>query len=332
MATLLNVVTKSLPVGAVATQKGKDIVVKSKDRDTTKKIVEAFFKKQNVLFKSVFKKSKSGSIDVLEVMNLGDVIFKPIIQKGAGGLKFEDELKLDLVNYYQGAALSDLKHNDVIKKLEEVLKITPTDKLIPDKRGSKNQSRALTFENSKVTINNTSGNFITDITLMNQNNVDKFHLSLKMSDSFYILNAAIGKYFLDKNTQSEMCEFFGFNGQRMGGFGEEYACITKPVSMSKVKANLEHVLSEAFGHDVVVVHKKKENDVLVKKIKSTTNVNISKLSEDSFRYPDPGVRKYANISFDATIDSTRYKVDFQFRGATAADKGPRYLRILLKRL
>jgi hypothetical protein len=336
MATFISTVNKALPIGATATQKGKDIVVKSKDRDNTKKVVEENFKKRGILFQSIFKKSKSSSIDVLEVTNMGDIIFKPIIQKGAGGLKFEDELKLDLVNYFNGVDFASLKHQDVVKKLESALKFTPADKLVPDKRGGKNQSRALQYAGGKISINNTSGNYITDITLMDPKKTgsaaDKYHLSLKMSETFYILNAAIGKYFADRNTQAPICEFFGFNGQRMGGFGEEYACITEPINLNKVKTNLQELLSEAYGYDMVLVHKKREGDVLVKEIKTTPSVTITDLSDDSYRYPDPGVRKYANISFNANVNGTRYKVDFQFRGTTAADRGPRYLRILMKRL
>lgn len=336
MATLLETVNKALPTGATASQKGKDITVKSKDRANAKKSIEAHFKKHGVIFKSIFKKSKSSSIDVLEVQGLGDIIFKPIIQKGAGGLKFEDELKLDLINYYQGADIKQLTHADVVKQLENVIGINPNNMLIPDKRGSKNQSRALTFTGNKVRINNTSGNYITDITLMDPKKTgvaaDLYHMSLKTSETFYILNAGIGKYFSDRNTQTDMCEFFGFNGQKMSGFGEEYACITQPASYSKVKTNLQELLSEAYGHDMVLVHKKREGDVVVKKVKTAPNVSITDLNDESYRYPEPNVRKYANISVKATIGSIRYKVDFQFRGTTAADKGPRYIRILLKRL
>jgi hypothetical protein len=67
---------------------------------------------------------------------------------------------------------------------------------------------------------------------------DVYHLSLKTSETFYILNAGIGKYFKDKTTQVNACEFFGFDGQKMGGFGEEYACLTKYPNFNTVKDNL----------------------------------------------------------------------------------------------
>lgn len=338
MATLLDKVKKALPMGAgaTATAKGKDVIVKSKGREQTKASVEAYFKKDKISFNDVFKKSKSSSINVLEIPNIGDVIFKPIKQKGAGGLKFEDELKLDLQNFYEGVELDELQHTDVIKKMISVLSITPTTKLVPDKRGSKNQSRALTHTGSKFDVQNTSGNYITDITLMDPKKTgsaaDVYHLSLKTSDTFYILNAGIGKYFKEKSTQVAACEFFGFDGQRMGGFGEEYACLTNYPNFNIVKDNLEDLLSQAYGYDIVIVHKKRLDDVLVKKVKTKANVTITDLNERSYRYPESGVRKYANISMNATVGGVRYKVDFQFRGTTASDTGPRYLRILMKRL
>lgn len=336
MATLLDKVKKALPLGATAVAKGKDVIVKSKSREQTKSAVEANFKKNNIIFNDVFKKSKSSSINVLEIPNIGDIIFKPIIQKGAGGLKFEDELKLDIHNFYEGVDIGQLTHSDVIKKMVSVLDITPTKKLIPDKRGSKNQSRALAFTGTKFNVQNTSGNFITDITLMDPKKTgpaaDVYHLSLKTSETFYILNAGIGKYFKDKSTQVNACEFFGFNGQKMGGFGAEYACLTDDPNYNVVRNNLEDLLSQAYGYDMVMVHKKRQNDVLVKKVPTKVSVSITDLGEGSYRYPEEGVRKYANISMNANVAGTRYKVDFQFRGTTASDTGPRYLRILMKRL
>jgi hypothetical protein len=56
------------------------------------------------------------------------------------------------------------------------------------------------------------------------------------------------------------------------------------------------------------------------------------LSDDSYVYPEKGVRKYANIKVKARINGHDYIVNFQFRGTTAADVGPKYLRILLERL
>jgi hypothetical protein len=153
-----------------------------------------------------------------------------------------------------------------------------------------------------------------------------------MSDTYYILSAAISSYFSSKAFQVGINEFFGFNGQKMGGFGEEFACITDPPNYTKVKRNIKDVLTQAYGTDVVVIHKKRENDVMVSKIGTSVPITIKNLNEESYLYPEEGKRKYANIKFNATINGHEYKVNFQFRGTTAADRGPKYLRILLERI
>ena len=54
------------------------------------------------------------------------------------------------------------------------------------------------------------------------------------------------------------------------------------------------------------------------------------LNANSYGYAEKGVRKYNFIKFDASINGHLYEVNFQFRGTTAIDVGPRYLRINLK--
>ena len=100
----------------------------------------------------------------------------------------------------------------------------------------------------------------------------------------------------------------------------------------KVKANLQNLLSQAIGTEMVLVHQKDPSNVLVKKVGRSNTVSISNLSPTSYVYPEPNVRKYANIKVNATINGGTYVVNFQFRGTTAADKGPKYLRILLERM
>lgn len=331
MPTLISIVKAGVP-GVNVTQKSSDIIIKSKDREATKAKLESHFAKNDIQFKSVFKKSKSSSIDVLSVVgSRGDIIFKPIIQKGSGGVDFEKELSSDLENYFNGADMAGLKHKDVIKKMESVLRINRNSKLKVSHEGSKNQKRALTYTSGNISISNSTGETLTDITLVNSRNV-KTYLSLKMSDTYYILSAAISSYFSNKAFQVGINEFFGFNGQKMGGFGEEFACITDPPNYTKVKRNIKDVLTQAYGTDVVVIHKKRENDVMVSKIGTSVPITIKNLNEESYLYPEENVRKYANIKFNATINGHEYKVNFQFRGTTAADRGPKYLRILLERI
>lgn len=326
---MLNIIKKALPGLTVESGKGKDVIVKSKDREQAKRDLESFFTKKKTLFTSVFKKSKSSSIDVLQVEGIGDVIFKPIIQKGAGGLKFEKELEIDLNNYFNGVEYKDLKHTDVIKELESVIGLKRKSNFTVVPEGKKNQKRLITFNGRKLTVSNSTGKTLTDLTLKKGNT--SIYLSLKMSKTYYTLNASIYEYFLDKNYQKAINEYFGFNGQKMGGFGKEYGCITDNPKYTTVKKNLADILNQALGTDVIIVHKKKENDVVVKDI-TTNKVSISGLDDDSYRYPEPNVRKYANIKFDAVINGYDYEVNFQFRGTTATDTGPKYLRILLERL
>lgn len=327
---MIDLIKKALPSDTIVPGKVKgDVIVKSKNRDKAKVELEKYFKAKKVKFQSIFKKSKSGSLDVLSVDNFGDVIFKPVIQKGAGGLKFESELEADLNNYFNGAERKELKYPVVVYEIANTLKLSQDSnyKVIPE--GKKNQKRLLAFSGSKLTVSNSTGKTLTDLTLADGSK--RIYLSLKMSKSYYTLNAAIAEFFKDKSTQVKINEYFGFNGQMMGGFGKEYACVTDEPVYSKVKKNLADILDQAVGHDVVIVHKKTDADVLVKKV-TTNKVTISNLDESSYRYPEAGVRKYANIKCNAVINGYDYEVNFQFRGTTPTDVGPKYLRILLERL
>jgi hypothetical protein len=327
---MIDIIKKALPKATVVAGKTKgDVIVKSKDREKAKAELEKYFTTKKVKFTSVFKKSKSGSLEVLSVLNMGDVIFKPVIQKGAGGLKFEKELEIDLNNYFNGADSKDFIYPVVVSEIESVLKLTPDAGYEVIAEGKKNQKRQLTFNGKKLTVSNSSGRTLTDLTLAKGNK--KIYLSLKMSETYYTLNASIFEFFKDKTTQVAMNQYFGFDGQKMGGFGSEYACITSAPKYSNVKNNLADILDQAVGHDVVIVHKKTSTDVMVKKV-TTNSVTVSDLDDTSYRYPEAGVRKYANIKCNAKINKYDYEVNFQFRGTTPTDVGPKYLRILLERL
>jgi hypothetical protein len=327
---IISFIKKSLSQATVTADK-KDIIVKSKDRENTKVILEKALKAKNIKFKSVFKKSKSSSLDVLEIAgHVGDIIFKPIIQKGAGGVGFEKELKLDLENYFNGVNKKDLRHGDVVVELEKVLKITPRSGYKVIHEGSKNQKRLLTYTPGKLSVSNSTGITLTDITLERAGK--RVYLSLKMSKSYYILSASIFNYFLDKKLNSSLCEYLGLNGAQMGGFGKEYYCITKKPNYNMVRANIEKFLSIAYGSNVVIIHKKMMNNVMVSDIKSSAAVKVSGLDDKSYIYPEAGKRKYAAIKFNADINKHKYIVNFQFRGTTATDTGPKYIRILMERL
>lgn len=335
MSLVLKAIKTADPTAQIQ-KSGKDILVKSKDRTTTKLKVEKQLKKSGISFKSVFKKGKSNSIDVLEVPGEGDLVFKPLTRRGAGGVAFEKELENDIKNYLNGSEYSSLKHADVLKQMEKVLGFNRRTKYEVVSEGSKNQKRKLTFNGSKIQITNSNGQTLTDLTLKKDKKL--MYLSLKMSQTYYIMNSGIGEYFMEGRTKIKINEYFGFNGQKMGGFGKQFACVTKKPNYSQVKSNLEDLIAQAIGTDVIIIHKKTTNDVLVSEIgKANVRVNIGGLDEGSYSYPEKKSatsrgRKYANIKFNANINRHNYTVNMQFRGTTAADIGPKYLRILLERL
>jgi hypothetical protein len=119
----INIVKQALPNDTIA-MKGKDILVNSKDRMGAKERLEKYLKQKNIKFGEKFMSSKSSSMNVLTFPDSTTVIiFKPIKAKGQGGLDFEAELKIDLQNYFNGVTIPELKHKDVVKELQHVLKL-----------------------------------------------------------------------------------------------------------------------------------------------------------------------------------------------------------------
>lgn len=329
---LKNLIQEKFKNDAVVILQKNDIYVKSKNREDTKKEVEKLLGSSKVDFTSVFKRSKSGSIDVLTVPDFKtDIIFKPIIAKGQGGIAFESEIEKDLNNYFAGADMTDIKHPDVIDELQKKLDLTQSNAYSATREGYKNQKREVVFTGTRLDISKSDGKTLTDVTIQ-KNGKDLHFLSLKMSQTYYVLNAALEKYFLNKNTQVDINEFFGFEGLKMVGFGEGYACQTQTPNYAAVAKNLADVLEQAIGTNVVFVHKKRTGDVLVKDIGGSNQVTVNNLSESSYSYPELGKRKGGSIKVSANINGAKYKVDFQFRGTTATDTGAKYLRVLLERL
>lgn len=333
---LIDLVKKIVQLSQITT-KGNDVIIKSKDRYICKKEVEKYLTKNKFEYTEAFKSSKSSSINVITVSQYkGDIIFKPITIKGAGGLTFEKELLVDLQNTLNDANDANIMHKDVIASMNSVLNFDlKNNKYEIIHEGSKNQKRALTFTGNKLNVTNSIGSVLTDLTIKTTskyNVVSKTYLSLKKSKTFYILNASIYKIFLDPSSKTNLCEYFGIDGQKWGEFGDDYRCITKKVKYVNISRNFSEFLSVAYGSDVVIVHKKSDNNVYVKQLKANAIVTISDLDDNSYIYPEKNVRKYAAIKFKAIIAGTAHIVTFQFRGTTAADVGPKYLRILMERL
>ena len=59
-------------------------------------------------------------------------------------------------------------------------------------------------------------------------------------------------------------------------------------------------------------------------------VTIGNISDDVYTYPIKGKRKYANIKVDAVVNGDKYQMEYQFRGTTPTDTGPKYLRVNMK--
>jgi hypothetical protein len=334
---LVTVTKKILSTTADVAIKGKDVLVSSKknERKKTKSKLEEGFKKLRIPFKSVLKPNKSSSVEVLEMNSVGvDIIFKPIkISKSSAGtgLDFEDVLKIDLDNYFKGAEINELNNKKTIELLERKKIISRDMPMVVIPEGSRNTKRKPIFNGGKFNVPVSTGAALSDITLENVKTKKRTYLSLKTTKSFYLVNTAVKQYFLNPATKVEFCEYFGIDGQKMASFGSPYKCVTKPANYPKVAANIQEFLSEAYGTNLWVIHKKTEDEITVDKIGSSKiMVRVSDLGNGSYVYPERGVRKYAMIRFHAMILGHRYEVDYQFRGTTAIDTSPTYLRILIK--
>jgi hypothetical protein len=335
---LVNVLKDKVKPGDVVELRKKDIVVKSKDRVTAKKIVEEYLRKESIAHQSVAKKSKSSSMDVTVVPSWNgiDIIYKPHKAKGAGGLDFEKQLAKDLEFYFNGGEI-EFAHPDVIKAMVDEIGLKPNsedEKWKIQAEGSKNQKRGVVMQGNNLVVQNSTGETLTDLTLVSSKG-KKIYVSLKMSESYYLINAGVLQYFKSPSTKKAIGEFFGFEGKKLAGFGPEYLsdATSNPGRFSRVKSNLENLISQSLGTHVTIVHKKRTNSVNVLNIgASKIPVSISGLDANSYVYPEAGKRKYANIKCKVKVKDKQYEANFQFRGTTGADTGPRYLRLLMRAL
>lgn len=293
---------------------------------------------QKKQFTENFKVSKSRTLNVLSINDgkiKGDIIIKPLYVKGAGGILFEKELENDLKMFFNDYDENEnFNHKDVIEEMQKVLNfgLKHNSKFEVIHVGSKNQPRSFTFNGrDSVNIENSEGKTIADIVIKSQGKT--WYVSAKSEREFRILNASVFDYFgagANRNTRKNIHEYFGFDGEKMGyGFGEGFGSDAKPpVNYSRIEKNLANLLSQCFGTDNVVVHKLQKGDIDVFEIKNQLSVNVSSLTLDSYRYPEPGSdkRNSASISFKAQIRSFNYSISLYFSGNTG-ERIPRYLRI-----
>jgi hypothetical protein len=307
--------------------------IKTKNRNELKKEIEKILNKNKISFKEVMS-SKSG-FPLTEIGNMS-FVYKPIIAKGTGGKAFEVEFENDLRNLLGAKKFikEDYIHPDVAEELMKILKNKKFKSPIVSPEGSKNQKRTLDFSGGKFIVQNSDGKTLTDVTITDSSK--KYYFSLKMSKTYYLINASIFEYFENKSNQQKAYEFFGLDGTKMGEYDKllknkkpVYSCKTKIINESTVKKNIEGLIQSAMGEGYYFVHKMMDNKVTC--FFNDGNVNIKCISIESMVYPEAGKRKYTAIKTKITIDGHPYICTLQFRGTTEADIKPKYLRMLMEK-
>ena len=315
--------------GAKFEVKGKQLLVRSSDRTALQEKTEKYFNRSKIKFKP---RKKATELDVVGASQV--LIFKPLKAKGAGGLKFEDQIVSDLNAWFKGAEYSDLIHPDTIEKLVKTIKVKQDSRYLAKGVGAANTKRPPSFTKTKATVTNNIKGRVSDVDILMGTKV-LHHLSLKFSKSFYIYNATVINYFKSPtaNVRTMINEFFGFDGDLMGkAFGPEYQAKTiKRYNYSAILTRFRDLLIQCLGPDICLVSKISNGVNHISNIKGFNHkITVSGLTKDSYGYAEKGVRKYNFIRFQAMVNGHKYEIDFQFRGTTATDTGPRYLRILFK--
>ena len=308
--------------------KGKQLLVRSSDRTTLQEKTEEYFKKNKILFKP---RKKATELDVTGSNQV--LVFKPLFAKGAGGVKFEHQIVKDLNDWFKGAEYSDLQHPDTIEQLVKTVRLRQDSRYLAKGVGAANTRRPPSFTATKATVTNNFKGKVSDVDILSGSRV-LHHLSLKFSSSFYIYNATVINYFKSASPQTRTMinEFFGFDGFKMGqAFGKDFRATTKAPNYSAILRRFKDLLNQCLGPDIVLVLKiANGNNHIDKVVGLNHKITLSGLTKDSYGYAMKGVRKYNFIRFQAIVNGHRYEIDFQFRGTTAVDTGPRYLRILFK--
>ena len=311
--------------------KGKQLFVRSSDRTTLQEKTEAYFKKSNIKFKP---RKKVTELDITGASQV--LVFKPLFAKGAGGVKFEHQIVKDLNDWFKGAEYKDLLHPDTIEQFVKTVKLKQNSRYMAKGVGAANTKRPPSFTATKATVTNNFKGKVSDVDVIDtKSNKVLYHLSLKFSKSFYIYNATVIDYFKSSsaNTRKMINEFFGFDGVKMGkAFGKEFRVETKKnYNYAQILTRFKDLLKQCLGPDIVLMLKIAPGNNHIDYIKGLGHkISLSGLTKDSYGYAEKGVRKYNFIRFQANVNGHNYEIDFQFRGTTATDTGPRYLRILFK--
>lgn len=327
---------KDIASAQVTGTKTMKAVLKSDDRSDLKRKVEAWLHKSGLEYKS---KVVSGSGFPATLVANVVFVYKPNkAAKGAGGKAFEEEFATDMKALLgtKNIDKTEFLHPDVAK---ELVKILPKSLLESKKaevllEGSKNQKRELKFVGKKFVSALSSGATLTDVTV--KDGSKSHYFSLKMSKTYYLINASIFQYFKDPKTRKDAYESFGLDGTKMAEYDKliraktpMYYAKTSPINQSKVKSNIESLIQSALGAGYYFVHKKQDNAVTA--FYNSGHVKIKCTSIENIVYPEKGKRKYTAIKTLVTLDSKPYVCTLQFRGTTEADVEPKYLRMLMEK-
>ena len=288
-----------------------------------------FLKKEKT--KHTVKKSSKSSLGVLNILGYdGDIIFKPLVRKGSGGEAFEEQLVNDLNAHFGGESLDKLQHSDTIADIKKEVKLRVSKGLEAKGLGKRNVKRTPAFDNGKFTVMNNGPGVPVDVKIL-KNGSTLYNISVKFTEAFYIYQGTVNEFFLNDNTKKGINEYFGFDGAQMGGFGPEYFVRTSKRNDTKVKNNLASLIKQGLGDTMLLVNKVSQGRNYVHFVRGKNHrVSISDLSDESYIYPIKGQRKYAAVKVMGLVNGDKYKIEYQFRGTTPSDRGPRYLRINLK--
>jgi len=304
------------------------VLIRSSNRTVTQNLFEQYLKKQKLKYKILPKPTE------MEITGLKQkIIFKPIKAKGVGGLSFEKQFVSDFKDWFEGYDYEELKHGDSIKAVIDLMKWKQTKKNLCEQTGFANTKRPPSINGTKLIITNNEKGKVADVKFTINNEI--IYASLKFSEAFYIYNATVIDYFKSENAKvrKNINDFFGFNGDKMAkGFGKEYQAdtIAKP-NYSAISTRLADLISQALGPDILLINKVSQGKNFINYIKGFGHkITLENLNESCYLYAEKDVRKYAAIKVNAKINGHEYKVEFQFRGTTSTDTGPRYLRINLK--
>ena len=151
--------------GAKFEVKGKQLLVRSSDRTALQEKTEKYFNRSKIQFKP---RKKATELDVIGASQV--LIFKPMAAKGAGGLKFEDQIVNDLNNWLKGADYDELKHPDTIEQLVKTIRLKQDSTYYAKGVGSENTRRPPTFTKTKATVTNNVKGKVSDVNIYNRNN------------------------------------------------------------------------------------------------------------------------------------------------------------------